>query len=34
VAKLLHDPTVRVKEGGPERADALRALFALDEERA
>ena len=34
VAKLLHDPTIRVKEGGPARADALRALFALDEERA
>ncbi len=34
VAKLLHDPTVRVKEGGREHADALRSLFALDEERA
>jgi glutamyl-tRNA reductase len=34
VAKLLHDPTVRVKEGGPAHADALRSLFALDEERA
>jgi len=38
VNKLLHEPTVRVKEaaseGAEEYAAALRALFALDEERA
>jgi len=38
VNKLLHEPTVRVKEaasdGAEAYADALRELFALDEERA
>ncbi len=38
VNKLLHEPTVRVKEAASEGADeyaaALRELFALDEERA
>jgi glutamyl-tRNA reductase len=33
VNKLLHDPTVRVKQSG-EHADALRELFALDEDPA
>ena len=31
VAKLLHEPTVRMKEGPPERAEAVRELFALDD---
>ena len=36
VDKVLHNPTVRVKElggdpGGPTYADALRQLFALDQ---
>jgi glutamyl-tRNA reductase len=38
VNKLLHEPTVRVKEAASEGteayAEALRELFALDEERA
>ena len=39
VSKLLHEPTVRMKEaaarsGGPTYADALRDLFALDEGHA
>ena len=33
VNKLLHDPTVRVKDGTRAHAEALRELFALDEER-
>ncbi len=31
VSKLLHEPTVRMKEGPPEHAEAVRELFALDE---
>ncbi len=34
VSKLLHEPTVRAKEGPPAQAEALRALFALDEDPA
>jgi glutamyl-tRNA reductase len=33
VSKLLHEPTVRVKEAPAGHAEALRSLFALDEER-
>jgi glutamyl-tRNA reductase len=31
VSKLLHEPTVRMKEGPPEHAEAVRELFALDD---